>query len=84
MVQPLGTEHCRPLILMIDVFHVQSAPPYFFTMAPNLQFSMQAPHLMHLSLVDDVRLLDRAGDGVVRARSRAQAVQPLHLSAMIS
>ena len=52
-------------------------------MALNLHFSMQAPHLMHLVLSMEWGFLT-SPEMAPTGQMRAQAVQPLQLSAMIS
>ena len=78
----LGNRIIPAVDFYIDVIHC-SAPPYFLMIAPNLHFSMQAPHLMHLDLSMTcgcltVPLIALTGHCL------AHAVQPLHLSARIS
>ena len=66
--------------LNIDLIHVRTLLPYFLTTAPNLHFSMQTPHLMHLVVSMTWGCLTEplmAPTGQLRAHR----VQPLHLSA---
>ena len=71
-----------PMIFILTISIDGTLLSYLFTIALNLHFSMQAPHLMHL-LVSitcgffTVPLIAPTG------QLRAQSVQPLHLSSRI-
>ena len=67
----------------IDHFHFSALLSYFFTMASKRHFSIQAPHLIHLS----VSMWNGFLISPVIAptgQTREQAEQPLHFSGTIS
>ena len=72
-VVPAGTVTETPSIFSVTSLMVFSSSfAYFLEIAPNLHFSMQAPHLMHLLGVDDMGLSHLAGDGAHGAVAGAE------------
>ena len=67
------------------IYSIQDEIPlsYFLTIAPNLHFSIQAPHLIHFVTSMVCGFLTEP-EMAPTGQTRAQAVQPLHLSASIS
>ena len=83
IVLPAGTSQAMPLILMFTISIVYTLLPYFFSIAPNLHFSRQTPHLMHfcVSMTCGWRT---APEIAPTGQLRAQSVQPLHFSASMT
>ena len=70
----------------LNIYHIHAILnflPYFFSMAPNLHFSRQTPHLMHfcVSMTCGSRTVPEMAP---TGQLRAQSVQPLHLSASMT
>ena len=70
----------------LNIYHIHAILnflPYFFSMAPNLHFSRQTPHLMHfcVSMTCGSRTVPEIAP---TGQLRAQSVQPLHLSASMT
>ena len=82
-VEPAGTLTDTPSMVRVIILIYGNLLAHFLEMAPNLHFSMQAPHLMHfLGSITCGSLTLPEMEPV--GQTRAQSVQPRHFSGSIT